>query len=207
MRLLTGEQVRPIKVYVEDELAKALVDKVAAENGMRKQVVVSSFGSCNNLFTLVCGKLLQKEDISDELFVLDGDVERSDDNKMDKLNHLITGTSPEAREMRNKALAQIKQFALPVEVKPEPYYNNLLCGMLDEVLSPEEKEIKECCQRIVHPADSHHYFDHVILDLGMSEQSGLQIIVNMLSKHDEWTTIKQEINEWFIAHKHEEPAN
>lgn len=202
MRLLTGQQVRPIKVYVEDELAKALVSKIAAENGMRKQVEVNSFGTCDNLFTLVCGKLLQGEDISDELFVLDGDVRRTDAEKKDKLNYLITGNSPEAKEMRNRALSQIKQFTLPADSKPEPYYNGLLSAMPEEDLTVEEREIKECCLRIVHPADSHHYIDHVITDLGMNEQSGLQTIVNMLSKHNEWNTIKHDISDWLQEHKH-----
>ena len=85
MRLLTGRQVRPIKVYVEDELAKALVSKIAAENGMRKHVEVNSFGTCSNLFTLVCGKILQCEDISEMLFVLDGDVERTEEEKKNRL--------------------------------------------------------------------------------------------------------------------------
>lgn len=204
MRLLTGQQVRPIKVYVEDELAKALVSKIAAENGMRKQVEVNSFGTCSNLFTLVCGKLLQGEDINGDLFVLDGDVERTEEEKKIKLNHLITGSAPEAREMRSKALAQIKQLILPADTKPEPYYNSLLCAMEDDGLNAEEKEIKECCLRIVHPADSHSYIDHVIKDLGMNEQAGLQIIVNMLSKHTDWGTIKREISDWLLAHKHGE---
>ena len=48
MRLLTGVQERPIRVFVEDELAKALVSKIASDNGMRKQVDIKCFGSCSN---------------------------------------------------------------------------------------------------------------------------------------------------------------
>lgn len=201
MRLLTGVQERPIRIFVEDELAKALVGRIASDNGMRRQVDIKCFGTCSNIFTLDCGLLLQGADITDCLFVLDGDVSRTDDEKILRINSLITGTSPEARLQRQSALEHIKQFTLPAEVKPEPYYNDLICNMDDGLLTGEELEIKECCQRVVHPANSHNYLDDVINDLGVSEAVGLSIISTMLSHNAAWDTITQEIKNWLIIHR------
>ena len=201
MRLLTGVQERPIRVFVEDELAKALVGKVASDNGMRKQVDIKCFGACSNLFTLDCGLLLQGTDITDCLFVLDGDVARTEQEKKDIINRLITGTSHDAILLRQTALEHIKQFVLPDGVKPEPYYNKLICNMDDGYLTEEELEIKECCQRIVHPAESHKYLDDVISDLGVSEVVGLSTISTMLSHNAAWNGITQDIKDWLISHR------
>lgn len=48
--------------------------------------------------------------------------------------------------------------------------------MDDGSLTGEEIEIKECCERVIHPADSHKYLDDVISDLGVYEAVGLSTI-------------------------------
>lgn len=114
---------------------------------------------------------------------------------------MITGSSPEAREQRQLALEHIKQFALPADVKPEPYYNDLINNMDDGLLTGEELEIKECCRRVIHPANSHNYLDDVINDLGVPEAVGLSTISTMLSHNITWDTITQEIKDWLIVHR------
>ena len=201
MRRLTGKQVRPVKVYVEDDLAKALVNRIAADNGMRKLVEVNNFGASKNLFTLLCGKLLQGEDLSKSLFVLDGDVYRSEDEKKDLIQKLLVGNDSTAASKRVEALNHIRQFTLPDNTKPEPYYNRLICSMDEGSLTDEEKEIKDCCERIVHPADSHYYIDNLIQDFGMEKSVGYATVAGLLHKHTEWSTITKDINDWLLEHK------
>lgn len=73
--------------------------------------------------------------------------------------------------------------------------------MDDGSLTGEEIEIKECCERVIHPADSHKYLDDVISDLGVDEAVGLSTISTMLSHNAEWSNIVRDIQDWLVLHR------
>lgn len=201
MRLLTGEQQRPLKVYCEDSLAKQLVSKVASQQGVRKSVEVLSFGSGKNVFTLACGLVLKGDSIENSLFVLDGDIYRTEQEKKAIINVLITGQSQEAREQRANVFNHIRQFNIDADKKPEFFYNQIICSIPDEQISEDGREIHRCAERIINPADSHQYLDDIVRDLGESEEVGLKAIVEVVSLSDRWSDITESINEWIFEKK------
>jgi predicted ATP-dependent endonuclease of OLD family len=52
LQRLTGTQIRPLEIFVEDDLAFALIKKICAGNGMSKYVSIKSFGAAINCFTV-----------------------------------------------------------------------------------------------------------------------------------------------------------
>jgi predicted ATP-dependent endonuclease of OLD family len=74
MQRLTGKQERKLEVFVEDDLAKAIIKKISAEVGISKHVSIKEFGAAKNCFTALSGSLLNEDkNLENMPFVLDGD--------------------------------------------------------------------------------------------------------------------------------------
>lgn len=71
LRHITGHQERPISVYVEDDVAEAIVSHLARVMGIRKFVQFGHFGPASNAYTLGAGMLLSGANLDNTLVVLD----------------------------------------------------------------------------------------------------------------------------------------
>jgi len=91
---LTGKKVRPIEIYVEDDLSQVIIQKIASGLGMQRHISVKKFGAAINCFTLVAGLLLDGENCENSIFVLDGDVYKTEEDKRGRINSVLTGNDP-----------------------------------------------------------------------------------------------------------------
>ena len=78
---LTGTQPKPIEVFVEDDLASTIVKKVASQQGLSRYLSVQRFGAAINCFTTVAGLMFGGDDCADAIFVLDGDIYKTIEEK------------------------------------------------------------------------------------------------------------------------------
>ncbi|MFT3704779.1 MAG: AAA family ATPase [Agriterribacter sp.] len=197
LQRLTGEQVRPLEIFVEDDLAFALIKKISSEEGLSKYVSIKEFGAAINCFTSACGAILNNLDNQQNmLFVLDGDEYNTDENKRDKIGRVLTGTANQNDVQRQTAFSRITQFVLPENTKPEKYYHQLICNLNDQNLTAEQLEIVQAARQIDNPGDSHKYFDDLITRMDFTREVGLSKIVDLLSLSDEWPNIKSNIKNW-----------
>jgi len=198
LQRLTGEQIRPLEIFVEDDLAKTLIEKISSEKGMIKYVSVKCFGAIDNCFTSVGGAILNNiGNIDNMLFVLDGDKYKTNDEKKIRMNKILTGSSAEDDEKREKAIEKITQFVIPDNTSPEKYYHSLILQLSNDNLNTEEREVVEAAGRIVSPTNQHKFLDDIIDDLGCERNIGLYKIVNLLAQTVDWNTVKSNIENWF----------
>ena len=202
LQRLTGKSECPIEIFVEDDLAATIIQKICLQKQMKKYVAIKRFGAAQNCYTTACGALLIGIDnIDNMLFVLDGDLDTNKEDKEDKIKKVLTGNTDFAYEQRIKVLNKIRQFILPPNIKPEKYYHQLICGLDEKILSDEQKGIQNVTKRIENTDDSHKYFSLVIEEIGFSKEVGLDKLVDILAKTSEWKTIIQEIDDWLETKK------
>ena len=192
---LTGVQPRPLEVFVEDDLASTIVKKVASQLRLAKYVTTSRYGAAINCFTTVGGLLLGGEPCENSLFMLDGDVYRTDNDKRTSINRVLTGHDENVVLARETALSVIKQFTLPIDTKPEKYLHSLIIAM-DETEDEERNEIIEVAKEIVVVDEDHKYVNEIIHRLGWERATGLSKIVDLVATTDEWSNYTNDLNVW-----------
>ncbi len=69
---LTGESTTPIEIYVEDDLAVAIINKICSSLKASKYVKIFKFGAASNAFTLLASTLIRGDNLSGKLYILDG---------------------------------------------------------------------------------------------------------------------------------------
>lgn len=194
---LTGNQVRPLEVFVEDDLAYTLIKKICSDEGLSRYVSIQEYGAAINCFTSVGGAILNTlPNRNNMLFVLDGDEYRSDEQKRTNVARVLTGNAPAHEVQRNSAFDKITQFVIPENESPERYYHGLICALPDQDLSPEQLEIVQVARQIGNPGNNHRYFDDIVIRMDFIREVGLSKLVDLLAMTPEWNGIKVNIKNW-----------
>lgn len=201
---LTGTQLRPLEIFVEDDLAHSIIKKVCAEEGLSKYVSIKKFGAAINCFTSVCGAILNNLDNFDNmLFVLDGDVYNTEIQKKENIRRVLTGTSPDDEIRRQSAYEKITQLVISDNQSPEQYFHSLICDLDDESLTREYLEIVNVARQIQNPGNNHKLLNDIIIRMDLNQIVGLTKLVDILSLSASWNDIKLNIKNWLDAKREE----
>lgn len=192
---LTGQQPKPLELFVEDDLSGAIISKLASQLSGQRLISIHRFGAATNCFTAVSGLLFNNQDISNSLFVLDGDVYSTQEEKVNCLNKVITGTDALSEDFKTKAIEVIKQYRLPENSKPEPFLHRII-RKLTGPQNAEHQEIINAAKEIHVADESHKYIDYIIERLGLGRSVGLNKIITPVSGTEEWQEYTAEINDW-----------
>jgi hypothetical protein len=192
---LTGIQPKPIEVFVEDDLSAAIICKLASQLGGKRLITTHRYGAAINSFTAISGLLFCAQDISNMLFVLDGDVYKTIECKQIRLNKVITGTDSLSENYKAKALSVIFQYQLPEDSKPEPFLHDILSN-LEGMQNPESREIINAAKEIHVADESHKYIDDVIERLGLDRRVGLNKIIDLVSDTEYWNEYTRDVQNW-----------
>jgi len=196
IKRLTGTQPKPVEIFVEDELAYAIVQKIASRLKMAKCLSIQLYGAAINCFTVAGGLIIGGSDCNDMLFVIDGDEYVTADEKQERVNKVITGHDEKSVNGRALALESIVQFNLPPKTSPERYLHSLLISIDVDALDEENAEIVEAAKDIVVVNDDHKYIDDLIYRLGLDKKVGLSKIVNLVCCVPEWDFYVSQVHEW-----------
>ncbi|MBO8087777.1 MAG: ATP-binding protein [Marichromatium sp.] len=192
---LTGIQPRPIEIFVEDDLSAFIVRKLAGQLKGTRYVSVQRFGAAINCFTTVAGLLLGGEDCRHTLFVLDGDVYRTEDEKKERINKVLTGDDEQSVIYRGTAIQKISQYAIPEGIMPEQYLHGLIVSI--ELEGNEEfDEIIECAKEIVAANEGHKYIEEIITRLGLERREGLRKIIDLVAYSNQWSEYVHDVRDW-----------
>ncbi|WP_222539231.1 ATP-dependent nuclease [Pedobacter polysacchareus] len=192
---LTGVQIKPLKLFVEDELSKEIVYKIAGDLGIRKHIEVGIFGPAINCFTTAAGAVLSgSNNVSNCLFIIDGDLYRTHQQKKDRMNAVLTGSDFASRRKKVIALKQVSQFILPAGTGPERYFHSIITalpplnnGIWDEIIG--------AAQDINAVPDTHHFIDDIIARLGYAENDYKEV-VGLLSSLPFWLDYTEPVRTW-----------
>ncbi|TWK90109.1 hypothetical protein CHCC20333_4247 [Bacillus paralicheniformis] len=195
---ITGESTRPIELFVEDDLAFTIVNHIIESLNMSKYVNVARFGAAENCFTTAAGMLLSNKLTTECLFILDGDMFVSEEDKMKRIKKALTGTTQENYEMRDKLLKHITQFNLPDSVAPEHFIHSLLKEL------STLNQIVETAKDIQKVDNTHKYVDDIIERMNyQSKEVGLSKIIDVASQHEKWEHYIAPLKKWLKARRDE----
>jgi ABC-type transport system involved in cytochrome c biogenesis ATPase subunit len=203
LRRLTGNQTRTIEVFVEDDLAKAIVSHIATELGISRHLRIILFGSSQNCFPVLSGLLIKGETCNNCLFVLDGDVHLAAAERQGLIDAACTGDDERAVALRALMPSKIRDFVLPANVTPEPFLHGLIVAQNPDGMSEAEKEIRQVAVEIVNPPDRHHFVDKVVETLGDNRDVHLTRLIPLAAKHDSWAAYTAPVREWLLNKKTE----
>jgi len=192
---LTGTQPRLIEVFVEDDLAVAIIKKVAGQLGISRHVAVQRFGAAINCFTVLAGLRLRGENCDHNMFVLDGDVYRTEEEQEERLKAVLTGNDEHAKSLRKLSLEKIKCLNLPENTKPEKYIHSIIIA-LEDTGNNEFNEIIGVAKQIIAVDNSHKYVDDIITRLDWNRDVGLSKIIDLFSSTQEWISYVSNVRDW-----------
>jgi ABC-type branched-subunit amino acid transport system ATPase component len=196
VRRLTGKQAKPLEILVEDDLATAIVNKVAGQLGMKRFVATTRFGAALNGFVVLAGMILKGAEVVDCLCVLDGDVYTTEAEREERARQVICGDSPEAAKQRVALLEAVTQLALLQGQSPEMYLHGLLVGLDEASLDPEGRELVSLAREIEVPENSHDYLRRAIEELGLGHEDGYRRVVDLVATTPEWSEYVKPVSEW-----------
>ncbi len=192
---LSEDVEQPIKIYVEDILAETIVNIVADGLGLYRYVKVIKLGAAYNLIVLSASFILQEKDISEEFFLLDGDLYRNQKDKRDAINKVLTGTEKEHDDKVDKAVKLLHQLRMSEKTAPEKYIFDMLVEMDDD------SELVKVAMTLKAVSDSHQWLDKLVERMGKSEELILDKIIKIVSEHERWGDYVDELREHLITCK------
>lgn len=186
---LTGKNSKEYRIFVEDDLAAAIVRRVLVDLKMSRMVEVRKFGAIDNSFVVVSGLEIAGFDISKMIFVLDGDNYNTMEQRRSQIKKYHTGTEPWREERREKALGQMRKLILPDGMSPERY--------LVKSLKDCEGEYADIASDInVEAGENHSPMDILIERLGEPKDVVYSEVVRLLSQRPMWNDYTREVREW-----------
>ncbi|TYZ27453.1 ATP-binding protein [Selenomonas caprae] len=192
---LTGESSRPLKIFVEDDLAETIIYRLAANLNIRHKLKVMHFGSIANGFTIAASYLLTNQSLDNVLVVLDGDEYRSLDDKRKMLNQRLSGSERNHRQKIENALEIISQFCLPEGQPPEEFiFNKLKEINTDDEIICEAKKIYGVC-------NTHDWINTIVDRIGGNRAVVLDQIVTLCANEEWWNTYTDDVEKWLEDRK------
>lgn len=190
---LTGMMSKTHEVYVEDDLSEAIVRQVLRQENMLPYVEIIRFGDASNAFVLAASNAIRAND-KKCLILLDGDVYRTEEAKMEMIKKYYGGTETNKVEQRRKALSYIKQYVLPEGESPE-HYLWLQLKQATGMWGNYAKELIEVNE------DQHMYFYRIQTASGESRACFLYEVINDLCKLSFWDGYVAELKQWLAENR------
>lgn len=196
---ITGKKYSPVEIYIEDDLSHAVIRKVCAMQGCSRYIKCIKFGAAVNCFTILGASLIKGEDISNNVYILDGDVYKTNEERMKAIKSTITGSSPRSSELRERSLEYVKQYNIPDKMNPEQFIKSILDSIsIGDDLLEDEKEIIDAAHRIFYDEDKHNYLNLIIEELGYSIETGFDKILDIFyrKRREQWDDYVREVGDY-----------
>lgn len=188
---------KPLEIYVEDILAETIIKHIAEELNLLSSVRVRKYGVAKNAFVLASGMVLKGEDCENVLIVLDGDVYVSEEEKVEAIKKILSGTEKDHDDKVTYTASLIKEFILPAGIAPEKHIYNMLIDMNDD------NEIIRAAKKLKAVSDSHQWLDRLVDRIGQSEELILHSIINLVAESSKWGDYVKEIRHWLVNKREE----
>ncbi|WP_348944523.1 AAA family ATPase [Chitinibacter sp. FCG-7] len=176
---LSGLRPKTISIYVEDTFSSVMAGRVARELGVFRLVDFVKYGPARNAFVVAGSSAIQKK--RNCLFILDGDEYKTDADKKNQLNSILTGSNQEMKDARAYALSSIGQYELPDGTSPEEHIHNVIVSLPSEYIPDALREYYEALKGIHAVHDKHDYIDSVVNAFGIDEVASLNHVFDLFS--------------------------
>lgn len=189
---LTGTMERRYEVYVEDILASCIVKEVLKDNGILNFSKVIIYGGIDNAFTIAAGLELEGHVDNNKLILLDGDVYRTDEDKLKQIKKKLGGNEAWRDATRQHALTIVKQLNLPANEHPEHY--------LWTLLKTKQGELADLANQVNQSPDDNHCYLYDIYEMqGESKETYYRNVVMTVKDDPSWAGYVSEITDWIAG--------
>lgn len=203
LRRLTGQGDRPLEIFVEDEMALAIVEYELSKLGMKRVANITPYGAATNCFTLAAGLILSGgHSVDSQLFLLDGDLYVTQAHQLERVNAVLSGTEAHADARRQNCLNGIRKLCAEAGVAPAPEAQ--LHRMIRDLPEQEDQGINEIIDLAVGIEavdDTHSFIEIIIQTLNVSRPVGLNTIVSVAALSPSWQLYVAELRQWLLARR------
>ncbi|HBO1833546.1 TPA: AAA family ATPase [Pseudomonas aeruginosa] len=203
LRRLTGHQDRPLEIFVEDEMALAIVEHELFRLGMKRIANITPYGAATNCFTLAAGLILSgSHDVQSQLFLLDGDLYVTEQEQLTRANAVLTGTEEHAPARRQTCLNGIRKLCAQegAAAAPEAQLHRMIRN-LPHQQDDGMNEIINLAVGIQAVDDTHSYIELIVQTLNVQRTVGLTQIVKAASLSPDWENYVAELREWLAVRR------
>lgn len=196
LRRLTGHQLRPLEIFVEDPVASAIVEHELSVLNMKRHTEITMYGAAINLFTVAAGlSLLGADEFRNTLFLQDGDIYVAAEDRRARLDAVLTGTESHTIARKEAILAAVAKFD-GIELAPPEVSLHYMVSTLDPAVHLASAEIIMLAREIEAVADNHSFTYQVIQTLDLEPHVGNAKIVATASLSEQWPTYVAELRAW-----------
>jgi len=188
---LSGNSSRPITIWVEDKLSEFIIKQIARDIGIQQKVQTFLFGAANNAFGIAASLVLMKKDDPNTLIVLDGDVCKSEEQKLSQIKKCFSGTEKDKDKQYEKALSFMSQYNLSEEGQPEKFLHGLLLNSEDQ-----SNPIVQEALKIHSVLNNHEWIDKIAERIDNRSDAIYTEIIRVCSKTAGWKEFVRPIEEW-----------
>lgn len=186
---LTGMMEKRYEVYVEDILASCIVKEVLKDNGILNYTKVIIYGDACNAFTIAAGLELGGNIDAKKLILTDGDVYRTDEEKLKQMKKKLSGNEAGKDVLRQHALSIVKQLNLPANEQPEHY--------LWTLLKTKQGELADLANMVeLSPDDKHCYLYDIYEMQGEDKGTYYRNVVISIKTDPAWPGYVSAITDW-----------
>lgn len=205
LKRLTGQQDRPLEIFVEDKMALAIVEHELWNLGMRRVVNITQYGAATNCFTLSAGLILSgTHDLNSQLFLLDGDLYITETSQIERANAVLSGTEADADIRRQQCVDGIRKLRAieGIPPAPEPQIHRMIRN-LPVQRDAGTNEIIGLAQGIQAVDDTHSFVELIIQTLNIDHSAGMSCIVKVAALSPDWANYVKELRDWLIERRPE----
>lgn len=186
LRHITGEQEKPLSIFVEDDVAETIVGQVSSNLRLRPYVNIVQFGAASNAFKVGAGILLAGRQLENVLIVMDGDVQATKPERREKVKSELTGTEVVRTDQRKAVLAAIRCFKPIGNKSPEQMLHKLLRTVDGANLDQEDADLLRIVHEVNNVPDRHGLVNHIIELTGEARPVALAKLVKLASRAQGW---------------------
>ncbi|KWU25783.1 AAA family ATPase [Burkholderia cenocepacia] len=205
LRRLTGQQNRSLEIFVEDEMALAIVEYELFRLGMKRVANITPYGAATNCFTLAAGLILSGgHNVKSQLFLLDGDLYVTQAVQLERAKAVLSGTEAHAAARRQSCLEGIRKLCAQANVPPAPeaQLHRMICN-LPRQQDQGVNEIIDLAVGIEAVDDTHSFVELIVQTLNVHRPVGLSTIVKVAALSPSWELYVAELREWLVRRRPE----
>jgi ABC-type branched-subunit amino acid transport system ATPase component len=198
LKRLTGQQERPLEIFVEDDVALAIVEYELFRLKMKRLANITPYGAAPNCFTLAAGLILSDgHSAESQLYLLDGDLYLTQTAQMERAKAVLSGTEIYAIERRNRCISGIRKLCAKagISLAPEAQLHRMIrdLPMQDDTGA---NEIIDLAVGIEAVDDTHTFITSIVDTLNVNRSAGLSKIVAVAALSSSWEHYVKELREW-----------
>ncbi|TXC88469.1 AAA family ATPase [Paraburkholderia azotifigens] len=203
LRLITGQLERPLRVFVEDDVAEAIVKEVARALRLQPYVHVGWYGPSENAFALGAGMVLANAPLERVLIVLDGDVNASPDEIRRKIERHLSGNEPRRAGERDALFQKIVPLVADGGTSPEQMLNRMLRAVQQGQVPEGDRPLLAFAHEIINVPERHGYVNQVVEASGEPRVYALRKLVEIATHNVGWEEYTRPVREWLQAQANE----